>query len=581
MNHIEALTRYTGNFVDELAKSGCTNVVISPGSRSTALALMMTEHPLFKEWILIDERSAGFFALGMAKEKGEPVALVCTSGTAAANYYPAIIEASYSRVPLIVLTADRPHELRNNGAPQSVDQIHLYGGYVKWFQEMALPEASSSMLQYVRRLASRAVNEALMNNPGPVHLNFPFREPLIPDFDLHQIWNDGSGESERHHTIVPGAKELSDSQLDDVVNRLHGTEKGLIVCGPYLDQKDINAISMLSLEWRMPILADPLSGIRSGMHFKDNVIECYDAILRSEVIRHTLKPDFIIRFGAIPVSKAYKFYLEEHDGATQFVVENHDGYRDPYGNRTRFIYADADLLCTELIDVGLGIRGSTDWLNMWQRMNDVTKEILTEKEAELTEAMAVTGIVNHIPKDSTLFVGNSMSIRDVDTFFMCTQKVIHLRANRGANGIDGVVSSALGAAATGKHVTLLIGDLSLYHDLNGLLAAKHYDLDVTIVCVNNNGGGIFSFLPQAKDEKHFDTLFGTPLDIDFRHAVNMYDGMYRLPRNPDELDEVLKNSYGQKGLTVIDVHTDRSENKKWHQDKWALIECELKKVCEK
>lgn len=580
MNHIETMTRYTANFVDELAKSGCKNVVISPGSRSTALALTIFEHPMIEQWMMIDERSAGFFALGMAKEKEEPIALVCTSGTAAANYYPAIIEAHYSRAPLIVLTADRPHELQDNGAPQSIDQTHLYGSYVKWFHEMALPDASSSMLQYVRRNASRAVYEALKNNPGTVHLNFPFREPLIPNFELPDVWRNGTQETdEAHHEIIPGVKELSDDQLDEIIKRVHGSEKGLIVCGPYLQQRDINAISMLSMEWNMPILADPLSGIRSGIHFKNNVIECYDAILRNSGIRRKLKPDFIIRFGATPVSKMYRFYLEEHHDVIQFVVENHDGYREPYGNRTTFIYADADLLCTELIDVGMAIRGSMDWLHRWQRMNDIAKEILLKKESTLTEGTSVAEIIDHIPAESTLFVGNSMSIRDVDTFFMCTQKGINLQANRGANGIDGVVSSALGVAAAGKHVTLLIGDLSFYHDLNGLLAAKHYQLDMTIVCVNNNGGGIFSFLPQAQDKKHFETLFATPLNIDFKHAVDMYGGTYRLPGNPDELAEALKTSYAQKGLTVIDVQTDRTENKKWHQEKWTLIESELVKVC--
>src|SRR5699024_9155743 len=307
MEHIEHLTRYTAHFVEELVRSGVTDVVISPGSRSTPLAMTMVEHSSLKAWVIIDERSAAFFALGLAKATERPVAIVCTSGTAAANYFPAVVEAHYSRVPLIVLTADRPHELRDVGAPQAIEQIKLYGDYVKWFQEMALPEATSNMLNYVRSKAVRAVYLAAEGNAGPVHLNFPFREPLVPDFTLENLWGKQDNLNNSYHAITTGKKELSDYQLEQIVDQLKNKKRGLIVCGPQVEKEFAQAISSLAFEWGLPILADPLSQVRSGNHFKDYVIEGYDAILRNETVRKQLKPDFIIRFGAMPVSKAYLF----------------------------------------------------------------------------------------------------------------------------------------------------------------------------------------------------------------------------------------------------------------------------------
>src|SRR5699024_9272296 len=256
-------------------------------------------------WVIIDERSAAFFALGMAKQKKQPVAMLCTSGTAAANYFPAIVEAHYSRVPLVVLTADRPHELRDIGAPQAIEQIKLYGDYVKWFQEMALPEATSDMLNYVRSKAARAVYLAAEGNAGPVHLNFPFREPLVPDFTLENLWGKQDNQNNSYHAITTGKKELSDYQLEQLVEQLQDKKRGLVVSWPQLDKAFPHASSPVAFEWVLPLLADPVSQVRSGNHYKHYVIEVYDAILRNETVREQLKPDFIIRFGAMPVSKPY------------------------------------------------------------------------------------------------------------------------------------------------------------------------------------------------------------------------------------------------------------------------------------
>ncbi|WP_042222744.1 2-succinyl-5-enolpyruvyl-6-hydroxy-3-cyclohexene-1-carboxylic-acid synthase [Oceanobacillus manasiensis] len=575
MNHTEVLTRYTANFVDELSKNGVTDIVISPGSRSTPLAMTIAEHPVIKEWIVIDERSAAFFAMGIAKKTGRAVALVCTSGTAAANYFPAIVEANYSRVPLIVLTADRPHELRDIGAPQAIEQLKLYGDYVKWFHEMALPEASENMLSYVRNKSGRAVFMSLEGNPGPVHLNFPYREPLVPDFTLENLWGDQLNEA--RNLSMNGTKQLSDMEVNLIIQKLENRGKGLIVCGPQVDSKLALSVTRLAKEWNVPILADPLSQLRAGEHAKDLIIETYDAFFRDETLRNKLSPDYIIRFGAMPVSKAYLFYVKENKHIPQFVVENYAGFREPTGNNTQFIFSDAVLFCEALITASRKPKLDNTWLETWLSMNQVAKKhLLVEDQAEITEGEAVRALVDVIPESSSIYVGNSMAVRDLDTFFFTTPKQLSILANRGANGIDGMVSSALGSAVTGEPVTLVLGDLSFYHDLNGLLIAKQYDLNITILLINNNGGGIFSFLPQSQEKKHFEVLFGTPVDIEFKQAVQMYGGTYFSAETEKELKEVLYENYQHKGLSVVEVKTDREKNTNWHRSKWKAIAEELK-----
>ncbi|WP_077327677.1 2-succinyl-5-enolpyruvyl-6-hydroxy-3-cyclohexene-1-carboxylic-acid synthase [Virgibacillus siamensis] len=576
MNHTEKLSRYIANFTDELVKSGLTDVVISPGSRSTPLAMTLSEHPEMSQWVILDERSAAFFALGMAKKKKRPVAIVCTSGTAAANYFPAIVEAYYSRVPLVVLTSDRPHELRDVGAPQSIGQLKLFGDYAKWFHEMALPEAGDAMLHYVRSKASRAVYTANAGNAGPVHLNFPLREPLVPDFTLENLWGDSPEHA--YYPMYAGSRQLSDEQVEQLSGQISRLSKGLIVCGPQTDRAFAEAAVRFATAWKLPILADPLSQLRAGNHAKDVIIEGYDAILRNETIRNKLKPDYIIRFGAMPVSKPYLFFVKEHGEVPQFIVEQEEGYREPAGNRSAFIYADPAELCNRLAEKTNMSDG--EWLRKWQSMNDTAKCYLLKQEDDLTEGSTVRIMAETIPDGGNLYVGNSMAIRDVDTFFETTSKSVHIMGNRGANGIDGMVSSGLGAAASSGPTVLLLGDLSFFHDSNGLLAAKQYHLNITILLINNDGGGIFSFLPQNNHKQHFEALFGTPMNVDFSHLVNMYGGNYVNVRTIGELKNALDDSYQYNGLSVIEVKTDRTGNMQWHREKWDAITNDLLNVKE-
>ncbi len=578
MTHIESLSIYVTHFVDGLVKSGLRDVVISPGSRSTPLAMTFSEHKAIQKWMVIDERSAAYYALGIAKKTNRPVALVCTSGTAAANYYPAIVEANHSRVPLVVLTTDRPHELRDVGAPQAIDQIHMFRNEVKWFHEMALPEGTKQMRFYVRQKAIRAMQLAGGGNPGPVHLNFPFREPLVPDFTLGGLWTDERTD-QILHVPVEGRKVLTDEQVDSLARTLHQYRHGVIVCGPQVDPDLAQSITELATRFGLPILADPLSQIRQGTHSKTHIVDGYDAILRTKSVREALRPDLIIRFGAMPVSKPFLLYVQEHQDVPQMIIENSEGYRDPTNNLSQLIYADPCAVAEQLTRTGEGQSVQLDWVDKWTELNDIVrKHVQVEDARDVTEGSVVRSIHKQIPEETVFFIGNSMAIRDVDTFFTATNKNVSLLGNRGVNGIDGVVSTALGVATTGRRVTLLIGDLSFYHDMNGLLTAKHYHLDLTIILVNNDGGGIFSFLPQADDPTHFEALFGTPSHLDFTHAAHMYGGFYERPTTNESFAQALEDSYKRSGLTIIEVQTERRENAAWHREIWAAIEQEISEV---
>ena len=570
MDHNEKLTRFTANFIDELTLSGVRHIIISPGSRSTPLAMLCKHHPKVKEWILADERSAAYFALGIAKETGKPAALICTSGTAAANYYPAVVEASLSRVPLLIMTADRPHELRGVGAPQAIDQIHMYGDYVKDFQELALPEATPKMLDYARHRASRVARIAGQGNAGPVHVNFPFREPLIPDLSLPNLW---SNNEKAFNMYLEGKKTISKSQLEKLAGILMTKEKGLIVCGPQEDPMLGETIGELAELLGVPVLADPLSQVRIGMHSKTNVIASYDALFRDEALRHSLKPEYILRFGAMPTSKSYRFYLEGHADVLQLVVEHEEEVREPTNHASTYLFTDSVKLCNDLMTYFEESEEPSDWLKQWRLLESTAADVVKHIEARvLTEGEAVRTVCETMPEEGAIFTGNSMPVRDLDTFLLPSDKEIRTFGNRGASGIDGIVSSALGVAAASEDpVTLIIGDLSFYHDLNGLLAAKQYNIPLTIILLNNNGGGIFSFLPQAKETKYFEPLFGTPLDIEFEKAVTMYGGEFHQVKTKADLQQKLQSARTNNGLSVIEVVTNRKENVLWHQQLWDSI----------
>jgi 2-succinyl-5-enolpyruvyl-6-hydroxy-3-cyclohexene-1-carboxylate synthase len=577
MNHQESLTAYTAAFVAELVQTGVTEAVVSPGSRSTPMAMVMAEHPGLNVHIHVDERSAAFFALGKAKASGKPVAILCTSGTAAANYFPAIAEANISRIPLIVITSDRPHELRDVGAPQAIDQIRLYGHHVKWFVEMAIPEKSDEMLRYVRSVCGRAAATALQAPSGPVHLNFPFREPLIPRLDenIFQL----NERPKQYVNVRNGALTIDKSDLSEIASKINEHEKGIIICGQIENTAFTDMVTELSERLHFPILADPLSQLRSGKHSTANVIDAYDTILRSADAKNFLKPTIVLRFGAMPVSKALTIFLKENYQAEHLVVDGGGGWRDPAALTTEMIYCDETKFCEELLSE---VKANNDqqFLHKWQALNRLTKDNLTviRDTTELSESRLFYQMAEMLPEHANLFVGNSMPIRDLDSFFHNNEKSIRILANRGANGIDGTVSTALGAASvTSQPSYLVLGDLTFFHDLNGLLAAKLYTINLTIIVINNNGGGIFSFLSQAEHPKHFELLFGTPLDLDFEHVVRMYNGNFTRVQDWEQLRELMESSKTTHGLNVIEVVTKRDRNTEEHRKMWNMVSQEISK----
>lgn len=580
----QALFAYVGAFVDELARSGVHHVCLAPGSRSTPLALMIARHPEITLWTHLDERSASFFALGLAKARREPVALVCTSGTAAANFFPAVIEARYGRVPLLVLTADRPPELRDVGAPQAIDQIQLYGHHVKWFVEVATPEATPGQLRYVRMLAGRAAATALASPSGPVHLNFPFREPLVPlpvePGSGHELaWN-GRPDGRPYVTLTQATRVPEPGQLTELADALAQARRGLIICGPQDDPELAGSVTRLANRLGFPVLADPLSLVRCGNHDRSTVIASYDAFLRDERINTVLAPDLILRFGAMPTSKPLLLYLQRYPGCPQMLVDGGDGWNDSALLASQVVHADPRRLSEALL-AEPGDRAIPDltWLSAWKAIDCQARtaiETRLEETKEPFEGRAFAELAQLLPDGSTLYAGNSMPVRDLDTFFPADGRSIRFLANRGVNGIDGVVSSALGASAGGDGpLVLVIGDISFYHDMNGLLASKRYGLNATIVLLNNDGGGIFSFLPQAAEPEHFEELFGTPHGLDFRPVAELYGATYTRVDTWDDFRDAVQRGLTSDGLDIIELRTDRDRNVTLHREIWRAVSASL------
>jgi 2-succinyl-5-enolpyruvyl-6-hydroxy-3-cyclohexene-1-carboxylate synthase len=547
--------------------------------------MRLAGHPGFRLWQHLDERSAAFFALGIAKAQRQPVGLLCTSGTAAANFFPALVEAHYSRVPLIVLTADRPPELRDFGAPQTIDQIKMYGPYAKWFVEMALPEATADVLRYVRTVACRAVAEAAAPPAGVVHLNFPFREPLVPVPAQASFGEDereafeGRAEGRPYAVVASGPRVGDAKAIATLAAELSRIERGLIIAGPQTDPDFPEAVAQVGAAFGYPILADPLSGVRCGPHARGYVIDAYDAFLRDPAAVERLAPEVMLRFGAMPTSKPVLQYLQRYANVRQILVDEGGGWRDATRLASDVIHADARLFCQALTHLHPYTPAPSAWLDLWRDLNHRTRRAIAaqiEQFDEPFEGRVFTELAACLPERATCFVSSSMPVRDLDTFFPADDRAVRFLSNRGANGIDGVVSSALGASAvTGEPLVLVAGDLAFYHDMNGLLAAKLHQLCATIVLIHNDGGGIFSFLPQAAYPEHFEQLFGTPHGLDFRPAAEMYGAAFHQPRTWDEFRSTVKRSLQSDSLTIVEVRTNRESNVVMHRQVWAAVSATL------
>jgi 2-succinyl-5-enolpyruvyl-6-hydroxy-3-cyclohexene-1-carboxylate synthase len=579
---------YIQAFVDELQRAGVHNVVICPGSRSTPLAMVVAQQAEIHTWMHIDERSAAFFALGMAKRLACPVALVCTSGTAAANFFPALVEAHLTHVPLLVLTADRPHELRDNGAPQAIDQNRLYGTHVKWFVDVALPEVNNNALRYIRTLANRAVALTTAIPAGPVHLNMPLREPLVPDALPDQplpapaqrdaiAWY-GRPDNLPYVAVTEARQSLRDFSLyEGLLDTIRATPHGLIIVGPSNDPELPGLLTHLAQRTGYPILADPLSQFRSSPLNSRFVLTSYDAFLRIDAFLESAEPQLLLRFGAMPTSKPLLFYQTRYASCPQIVIDGNGGWEEPTQLASEIIHADPVSLCRSLLPFLVDIpERDAQWIEKWQQAEQRTRQALQSAIQDfgpLFEGRVFSELAALLPQETTLYVGNSMPIRDLDTFFWESASTIRIIGNRGANGIDGMVSSALGASAAQQEAptVLVIGDLSFFHDLNGLLAARLHKLDITIVLINNDGGGIFSFLPQASYPEHFEQLFGTPTGLDFAPVVQMYGGTFQQATTWQAFRSTINESITSKGLHVIEVPTERTSNVQMHRQLWQVV----------
>jgi len=575
MDPTNANTAFASAFVEELARGGVRHAVLSPGSRSTPLALALWRQAEIDVSVILDERSAAFFALGAAQASGTPVAMLCTSGTAAANFHPAICEADESAIPLIAMTADRPPELRGIGAGQTIDQLELYGSSVRWFCEVGTHEADDAGLLHLRATACRALATARGEpRPGPVHLNFPLREPLAP------VPVEGAvtatdplaldGRDGRPLTAVtPIDLEPSQFLLDEVAGHIAAAHAGVIVAGRQLDRELREPLAHLAQVAGMPILAEPTSQLRCGPHDRSHVVTTYDQLLRDERFGESVAPDLVLRFGEMPTSKPLRSWLAE-SGADQIVVDPRCGWNEPSRWAAALLRADpTELAAGWAARLEGEERGPpTIWLEAERAAGDAIVAELKEIDG-LTEPGLHLALGRAHRDGDLIYTASSMPIRDQEAFLPSTEVDALFLSNRGANGIDGLVSSGVGAArASGCPATIVTGDLGLLHDVGGLAALRDVSTPVRIVVVDNDGGGIFHFLPQAEalGDEEFEALLGTPRGVDAAKAADLFGLPHRRIEALDDLPDALA-----AGTGLIDVPVDREANVELHRRLAAAV----------
>lgn len=548
--------------VRALAEQGVRHACVTPGSRSTPVTLALATQTAITPWLHLDERSAAFFGLGLARATNAPVMLVCTSGTAAANYHPAVAEANLSRVPLVVCTADRPPLLRDVGAAQTIAQAGMFGSNVRWAQDLPVPYGVRGEEAHFRAFGLRAARMAMAPFPGPVHLNCPFEEPLSGMPIVRDTTP--AGESQ-----LPQAPRVSASDLERAAGVLAGAERPLIVAGAETGGLPAAEVAALAARIGAPILADPLSGLRMGPHDRSLVLDSFDAVLR-DPRSAAWQPDVVLHLGGVLTSKAGNQYLAKQAQGAHILMEAWGGWRDPDAVTTHVVAGDPGDACTRFAEM-LPAKAAGPWAHDWLARDRRASAAMQRAAAEfepLFEGRVFAELQAALPPEATLVLGNSMPVRDADSFLVRCEWPLAVVSNRGANGIDGVTSTALGAAAAGTGpVTLVIGDLSFYHDLNGLWAATKHGLDLTIVLVNNDGGGIFHYLPQASDTANFETWFGTPHGIDFAGVIATYRGRHEVVASWGAFRAAV--SPLRPGLNVIELRTERAANVAMHKQAWA------------
>ncbi len=562
-------------FVEELYRNGVRYVCISPGSRSTPLTLAFAQHPGIKTYVIVDERSSGFFALGIAKKTGSPVAVVTTSGTAVAEIYPSIIEAYYQRIPLIICTADRPPHLRMRGANQTINQVNIFKNQIRFFADIGLPDISWKGLKNFKGKINDGLQTALEKNIGPIHFNFPFEKPFEPDtptdkFDAELLNRFSNLDLQ---TTLNKIKIGINSKIPGIIDLINKKEKGIILCGYKVYDPDlVKMIDRLSHHTGYPIIADGSSSLRFGTHNKARIVNNFPAMVRSKEFLNNFKPEIIIQFGGSPTSNVVLDYFKNCD-AIKIIVNKFGDKNDPSLTAKFFLKID-ELEFSDMI-----IKQKIKRTNIWQnRLSELDKKIETAKKLFFNktsfnfEGSIVKSLVDILPNDCNLMVSNSLPIRDLDFFASSNNKKINLFVNRGASGIDGINSTALGiASSSNKPTVLLTGDLAFFHDFNGLHISYKYKIPLIIILINNNGGGIFESLPISRYGKLFTENFVTSLNLEFANFVKAYKGEYFEAKSLNQLKKKLFNSTRVKKLSVIEIKTDSKKSKEIRDKYWQTV----------
>ncbi len=582
---------WADTFVRVLVSCGVKYASLSPGSRNTPLILAFASNKKIKSFVHVDERSSGFFALGLAKATNTPVAIVCTSGTATAELYPAIIEAYQQRVPLIVCTADRPPELRGRGANQTINQNNLYKNHIRWFYDTGLPEPDIKSLAKLKEAANKAFDKSLLSAKGPVHINFPFKKPFEPNFFTDEVDKDtfvfagksDVNDSQTLHKI--GANFAQKSWVKNILKLVIEKPKGIIIAGPgNLGKNFINECNKLSLKLGYPVFADGTSQLRFGRHGKENIISNYDAFLRSETFAKQIQPEIILQFGRTITSKGLETFLS-NCSADRFMINNYGDWFDPSEKAKAAYSCDPSLFCKTMnqkLDQKNFVREANDWhakiKNAEEKSSILKSKIIDESEFP-NESRIIEEILKSAPDGCSIMLSNSMPVRDFDYFASNKNKSITVYNNRGASGIDGITSTALGISAANKKPTILItGDLAFYYDLNSLLYAQKYKTSLTIVLINNNGGGIFEILPISSYGKIFKQYFVTPHKLNFSKFVEAYGGKHYSIKSWKQFQKLFIHATKGKQLTVLEVKTNAAVSVKLRRKYWEEVNQSMMQV---
>jgi 2-succinyl-5-enolpyruvyl-6-hydroxy-3-cyclohexene-1-carboxylate synthase len=567
---------YARLFVNSLATAGLVSVVISPGSRSTPLTLAFEAHPQIETFLHIDERGAGFYALGMALASDKPVALVCTSGTAVSNYFPAIVEAQMSQVPLLILTGDRPHELRHSGANQTIDQVKIFGDQVLWSVDMPIPQADAPevALRHVQTTAVRAYTAANGLRKGPVHVNFPFRKPLEPE--ASEKWQVASEKSFTDHNFATGKLLPTNEQLEWLTAVLTQHPRGLIICGPRCPGGAFPAaVTALARQTGYPLLADPLSGVRffnrrdaenaeqksvpSVKSVDDLPLSGYETFMQGDP--GWSAPEVIVRFGQVPTSKWLNAYLDIISPAIRLHIRENGVWADDSHRTTHFWQLNETAVCQTLLTRLQNHQPDPTWPQTIHATEQATWHALqTQLSQHWFDGAAIATLLEMLPEDANLLIGNSLPTRHLDQYGRSRSKTLYIFGNRGASGIDGNIATGLGVAQASQRPTfIVVGDVTALHDLNSLLLASQTP-NATIIVINNNGGGIFRRLPISQHEPPFTDRFLTPHGRSFEHAAAMFGLDYRRAESREQFADAVQTAVTQPAPRLIELITDGAQD---------------------